>query len=134
MKIITLFASSILATTIFASTLLLAGCSTAPKVFLASAPVEVTDATIYQYWTFKKTDISFEVPMEQPKKMEKGHVTIRYLIDSNGNVSDEKIIESVPAGNWDVAGVKALAQIAFVPAANNVARTPVYYTQTIMFE
>lgn len=119
---------------LFISVLLL-GCATTQKAVLNQKPVEVTKDNIDDYWVQKNKTFSFNLPLKRaPKKLEEGHVTFRFLIDSNGNTFDPEIIESVPEGAWDYAGVKALSKQDFVPAKSNSLKVPVYYTQTIFFK
>lgn len=110
------------------------GCTSTTEKVLLQNPVEVTKDNIEEYWVHKNKSFSFHLPLRRaPKKNEEGHVTLRYLIDSNGNTFDPEILESVPDGVWDYAGVKALAKQDFVPAKSNALKVPVYYTQTILF-
>ena len=119
---------------LFISVLLL-GCATTQKAVLNQKPVEVTKDNIDDYWVQKNKTFSFNLPLKRaPKNLEEGHVTFRFLIDSNGNTFDPEIIESVPEGAWDYAGVKALSKQDFVPEKSNSLKVPVYYTQTIFFK
>jgi TonB family protein len=119
---------------IFFSILVL-GCTSTPEVVLNQTPVEVTNDNVGQYWVLKNTKFSVNLPLRRaPKKLEEGHVTLRFLIDSNGNTFDPEIIESVPAGIWDNAGVKAMSKQDFIPAKSNTLSVPVYFTQTIFFK
>ncbi|WP_394193364.1 energy transducer TonB [Pseudoalteromonas atlantica] len=119
---------------IFFSILVL-GCTSTPEVVLNQEPVEVTNDNVRQYWVLKNKSFSFNLPLKRaPKKLEEGHVTLRFLIDSNGNTFDPEIIESVPAGIWDYAGVKAMSKQDFIPAKSNTLGVPVYFTQTIFFK
>ncbi len=114
---------------------LLLGCATTEKAVLSQKPVEVTKENIDEYWVQKNKNYSFSILSTRvPKKPEKGHVTVRFLIDSNGNIFAPEIIESVPEGAWDFAGVKAVSKQDFVPAKSNSLKVPVYYTQTIFFK
>lgn len=115
--------------------ILLSGCASNPEIVLNQKPVEVTNQNIADYWEQKNKSFSFQLPLKRaPKKDEEGHVTLRFLIDSNGNTSNPEIVESVPEGAWDYAGVKALSKQEFVPAKSNTQNVPVYYTQTIFFK
>lgn len=119
---------------IFLSGLLL-GCTSSPEVYLAEQPIEVTNKSVGEYWEQKNETFSFSLPsIRAPKKKEKGYVKVRYLIDSNGNTFNPEIIESVPEGFWDYAGVKAITKQEFIPSEPNKSNKPVYYTQTIQFE
>ncbi len=115
--------------------LLLLGCSSTSDMYLSQTPVEVTDENISDYWVQTNERFKFNLPIQRAiGKNENGHVTLRFLIDSNGNTFNPEVIESMPAGMWDYAGVKALSKQEFVPADTNRLKMPVYYTQTIYFK
>ena len=119
---------------IFFSILVL-GCTSTPEVALNQKPVEVTNDNVGKYWVLKNKKFSVNLPLRRaPEKLEEGHVTLRFLIDSNGNTFDPEIIESVPEGIWDYAGVKAMSKQDFIPAESNTQNIPVYFTQTIFFK
>lgn len=119
---------------IFFSILVL-GCTSTPEVALNQKPVEVTNDNVGKYWVLKNKKFSVNLPLRRaPKKLEEGHVTLRFLIDSNGNTFDPEIIESVPEGLWDNAGVEAMSKQDFIPAESNTQNIPVYFTQTIFFK
>lgn len=120
---------------IMLAALLMFGCSTTPELYLAQDAVEVNDDTVAQYWQLKNTEYSFSVATLRPHKQNKdGHVSVRYLIDSNGNTFESEIIESYPKGMWDTFAIKAVENQLFVASAGNDSRTPVYYTQKLMFK
>jgi outer membrane biosynthesis protein TonB len=111
------------------------GCSSTPELYLLDEPIEVTNQTVNDHWIQKNEKFSFRIPINRtPKKNESGYVIVRYLIDSNGNTFNPEIIESVPEGLWDFAGVKAITKQDFVPSKTNTSNTPVYYSQKILFE
>lgn len=111
------------------------GCASKPELTLNQQPIEVTDENINEYWIQKNETFSFNLPLNRaPRKGEEGHVKLRFLIDSNGNTFNPEIIESVPEGVWDYAGVQALSKQEFVPAESNSSNIPVYYTQEIFFK
>jgi hypothetical protein len=114
---------------------LMLGCSSTPELYLLDEPIEVTNQTVNDHWIQKNEKFSFRIPINRtPKKNESGYVIVRYLIDSNGNTFNPEIIESVPEGLWDFAGVKAITKQDFVPSKTNTSNTPVYYSQKILFE
>jgi TonB family protein len=122
---------------IFLATLitLLLGCSSIPELYLSDKPIEVTNPTVSDYWVRQNEEFSFRLPINRaPKKNESGYVVVRYLIDSNGNTFNPEIIESVPKGMWDYAGVKAITKQDFAPSKTNTSNTPVYYSQKILFK
>ncbi|MBE1301345.1 MAG: TonB family protein [Alteromonadaceae bacterium] len=116
-------------------TLLIYGCNATPEVYLAKDAVEVNEDTVGQYWKHKNTEYSFTINNISPDKQNKdGYVSVRYLIDSNGNTFQPEVLESHPKGMWDAFALKAVKHQQFVYAEENHSRIPVYYTQKLTFK
>ncbi len=109
---------------------LLFGCASTPN--LSAKAVEVQSENLNQYWEMKSQSFSFSSPMNVAKRP-KGHVKVRYLIDSNGEVFNPKIVESVPEGVWDDQGLKAVKHMNYQPSDSNTSRNPVYTTTQFHF-
>ena len=113
----------------------LSACASAPNLFLASDPIDVSTEELAKYWIPETDTFKFNIyPSQLPTSATEGYVKVRYLIDSNGNTFNPEVIESSPEGIWNVGGLKAASKQRYLPAASNGTHTPVYYTQTITFK
>lgn len=117
------------------TSLFIGGCATSPDTYLAATPIEVSEDKVFDYWISTKKSFSFSMPDNTPVKKElpPGHVTVRYLIDSNGKVSQQSIVESQPKGVWDKSAIRASNKQRFKPAETNPDLIPVYRTTTFYF-
>ncbi len=114
---------------------LLFACAAQPIASLSADPIEVSTDELSNYWVNENTNFSYNLkPKYAPKKGSEGYVTIQYLIDSNGNIFEPKVIESLPEGMWDYSGIKALTQFKYVRAQQNTNAAPVYVTTKIDFK
>ena len=112
---------------------MLVGCASGPT--LTSDPIEVSTDDLPQYWTLKSQSFSFSSNyIGKIKPRPKGYVKIRYLIDSNGDTSNPKVVESEPSGVWDDQGLLAAKKMQYSPSENNTANIPVYVTSAFYFE
>jgi TonB family protein len=106
---------------------LMFGCYSTPEALMLSKPLKVEQERLQEYWIQKNERFSFKTPSNiSPSTIKPGEVTIEYLIDSNGNIFDAKIVESSPPGLWDKTALKALKNLEYEPAKSNNTRTPVY--------
>ena len=114
---------------------LLAACSGTSTQYLSQPPVEVSSEALASYWLQKKQLSSFfqEEPA-LPAGPVKGHVDIRYLIDSNGNLFNPQIVASEPPGVLDLSALSALAKIHYRVAKSNPQAIPVYVTSRFEIE
>ncbi|MDY7096320.1 MAG: TonB family protein [Acidobacteriota bacterium] len=116
------------------SVLVLAACSVAPKIYLASEPLEVAVDELDDYWIESDEPVRFEMPAgSTPGAGQEGFARVRFLIDSNGKVHNPEVVESEPEGVWDQHGVKAVMSREYRPSEENDALVPVYVTSTVTF-
>jgi len=114
---------------------LLSACTSTPEVALSQTPKNIDITELDQYWIHENKEFSLPInPKKIPPKGSDGFVEIAYLIDSNGNLFNPKIIKSHPEGLWDYSGLKALKKIKYKKAESNSERTPVYVTSRIEFK
>jgi TonB family protein len=112
----------------------LISCVTVPELYLSGDPVEVDVGQLEQYWIQENESFRFNIsPSRVPEKGTEGFVKIRFLIDSNGNIFNPKIIESVPEGAFDYSAAKALRKHKYIKAESNANATPVFVTTEIKF-
>lgn len=109
-------------------------CATSPEKHLTSTPLEIEKGELSNYWVARDKAFSFKLGKNQYPPMEQeGYVKVRFLIDSNGNTFEPTIIESVPEGMWDEAGLKAAVQQEYAKAEQNPEALPVFVTTKIEF-
>ncbi|MBO9492343.1 energy transducer TonB [Endozoicomonas sp. G2_1] len=114
------------------SLLVIAGCKSTPERYLTKPPITVEQSDLKDYWVHVSKEFSFKTgKLKQPK--EPGFVKIMYLIDSNGEIFEPKIVESVPDGAWDKFALRALSNLHYAPAKANSSNRPVYVTTTLEF-
>lgn len=113
----------------------LVSCASTPELFLSEDPIEINNVdTLEQFWVLENKSYRFNIqPSRLPEKGVNGYVKIKFLIDSNGNIFDPKIIESVPEGAFDYSALKALSKQKYRKSASNANGRPVYVTQEIKF-
>ncbi|MDM5139081.1 energy transducer TonB [Aeromonas bestiarum] len=106
---------------------LLGGCaSPSPTMKLNQPPLEVTMAELGKYWVQDGEVPPFEPVGGAPaKRPVKGHVEIRYLIDSNGNLFSPQILASEPPGVLDLIALSALAKTSYRVSEQNPQAIPV---------
>lgn len=113
---------------------LMVGCSSIPERLILSQPLKVEQERLQEYWVQKNERFSFKTPSNiSPSAIKPGAVTIEYLIDSNGNIFEAKVVASSPPGLWDKTALKAVKKIEYAPAESNEARTPVYVNTVFNF-
>jgi hypothetical protein len=112
--------------------LLLSGCKSTPELHLTESPITVELSNLQNYWIPDAKGFSFNPSTLNPPK-NNGFVKIRYLIDSNGEIFNPTIIESLPAGAWDKIALESLTKFKYIPSKANSSNTPVYVTTEINF-
>ena len=112
----------------------LSGCVTTPKVYLVGDPIEVSKEDLGKYWSINNDTFSFAAHSLKSVQPKNGYVKVRYLIDSNGNVFEPLVVESVPEGLWDNIGIRAAKMIKYEASESNKLNTPVYYTNEMIFK
>ncbi|MCL1080290.1 TonB family protein [Parashewanella spongiae] len=111
----------------------LVGCKSTPEKFLSTSAVKIEQAELSKYWLQKDDEFSFEISTRKtPTK--NGTVFLNYLIDSNGEIFDAKIMNSTPNHSWDKFALKALENTKYINAESNPNKTPVIVTTKIDFE
>lgn len=115
---------------VIAVTTLLFSCSSTPN--LSTEAVDVKPENLNQYWEMTSQSFSFSSPMDVAKRP-KGYVKVLYLIDSDGEVFNPQIVESVPEGVWDDQGLEAVKRMDYRPSDSNTTRSPVYTTTQFHF-
>ncbi|MGA9572812.1 MAG: energy transducer TonB [Lysobacterales bacterium] len=108
-------------------------CASVPQAYFASDILVVSEDQLKVYWQPKKETIKFrESPGFKPVAG-CGYVIVQHLIDSNGNVFNPEIIESVPAGVYDRSALKVLTLIRYIPADTNPEKVPVKVSRKTTF-
>lgn len=96
----------------------LSACSSTPT--LSQKPVEIPVHEIFNYWIPEVSSFAYGSPPREP-----GSVVVSYLVDSEGEMYDVKIINSKPEGLWVGVVKKSLRNTSFTPAPTNEERVPV---------
>ncbi len=111
---------------LWASLGLLGGCaSPSPTVKLNQPPVDVTWEELPRYWVLVG-DIGVFRPVGglPEKRPVKGYVTLRYLIDSNGNLFSPEVLASEPPGVLDLIAISGLAKMRYRASDQNPQAIP----------
>ncbi|WP_394129489.1 energy transducer TonB [Shewanella maritima] len=111
---------------------MLSGCSSTPEQYLTEEPVIVDQINLSNYWVRKAEEFSFDTGALKPPKTS-GIVKVKYLIDSNGEIFNPTVVESMPQGAWDKFALKALENIHYIPSESNASKTPVYVITEFSF-
>ena len=110
---------------LWAALALLGGCAS-PTAKLNQPPVDVTWEMLPEYWVLVGDAISFNpvggLPAKRPVK---GYVTLRYLIDSNGDLFSPEVLSSEPPGVLDLIAISGLAQVRYRVSEQNPQAIPV---------
>jgi hypothetical protein len=114
------------------STLLLLGCNSTPKQSLTQVPIEIENSDLIKYWQPVQQNFTTDTgSLITPNTS--GFVKLKYLIDSNGQVFEPTIIESVPHGAWDKFALLALKNVKYINSESNKSGLPVYVTTKFQF-
>lgn len=113
------------------SLLALGGCASKQEIYLTQSPIKVEQSDLGDYWVQTNEEFRFQPKWKIPET--DGYVLINYLIDSNGEIFNPTIVESSPAGEWDVFALKALSKAEYVPSKSNILKIPVYVTNEMKF-
>lgn len=110
--------------------LVLAGCASAPAQ--GPAVIEVGSDDIARYWVPKEGTVDMRTPFQYgPSRPLAQRVVVDYLIDSDGEVREARVLKAEPAGasaGWALTAVRAFS---YQPTADNPTRTPVRRTHEI---
>lgn len=114
--------------------LVLGGCTTTSKTqpYLAKNPIYIELSELSSYWVQLKSRYNVNTDGLEPPDSN-GYVKVRFLVDSNGQVFNPEIVESVPKGGWDQFALRALSSNQYDPSELNVEKVPVYVTKKITF-
>ena len=77
---------------------------------------------------------AIEYPRSAKDKGLTGYVIFNLLIDTEGNIIDKKILESVPSGVFDVVATAAISSWKFSPAQYKNKTVKVWAKQKIRFD
>ena len=113
--------------------LVLGGCKSTPEQYLTEPAITIELSNLQNYWAPKTQTFSFKSrTFKQPKTS--GAVKVKYLIDSNGEIFNPIVVESLPKGSWDKHALGAVSKFKYMPSKANSSKTPVYVTMEIKFE
>ncbi|MNO89387.1 Gram-negative bacterial tonB protein [compost metagenome] len=105
--------------------LMLGGCAS-PTAKLNQPPVDIVWEDLPRYWVQVGQIDDFNpvggLPKERPVK---GCVTLRNLIDSNGDLFSPEVLESEPPGVLDLIAISGLAQVRYRVSEQNPQAIPV---------
>jgi len=112
--------------------LALLGCSSTPKILLTKKPIEVESKELINYWvpSQKTTKTASYIKKLPPAS---GFVFVRFLIDSNGNIFNPKIVDSDPSGAWNKVALNNLQNLHYTESKDNKEKIPVYSTLKFTF-
>ena len=114
---------------LFLGLLVLGGCKSTPEQYLTEPAITVELFNLQNYWVPKTKTFSFKPrTFKQPKNS--GAVKVKYLIDSNGEIFNPIVVESLPKGSWDKHALGAVSKFKYMPSKANSSKTPVYVTMT----
>lgn len=109
---------------LWAALALLGGCAS-PTAKLNQPPVDIVWEELPRYWVQVEQIRDFNpvggLPKERPVK---GYVTLRYLIDSNGELFSPEVLASEPPGVLDLIAISGLAQLRYRPSEQNQQAIP----------
>ena len=109
---------------LWAALALLGGCAS-PTAKLNQPPVDIVWEELPRYWVQVEQIRDFNpvggLPKERPAK---GYVTLRYLIDSNGELFSPEVLASEPPGVLDLIAISGLAQLRYRPSEQNPQAIP----------
>ena len=109
---------------LWATLVLLGGCAS-PTAKLNQPPVDIVWEDLPRYWVQVEQIGDFNpvggLPKERPVK---GCVTLRYLIDSNGDLFSPEVLSSEPPGVLDLIAISGLAQLRYRPSEQNQQAIP----------
>ncbi|MBS4638816.1 energy transducer TonB [Aeromonas media] len=110
---------------LWATLVLLGGCAS-PTAKLNQPPVDIVWEDLPKYWVQVEQIGDFNpvggLPKERPVK---GCVTLRYLIDSNGDLFSPEVLSSEPPGVLDLIAISGLAQVRYRVSEQNPQAIPV---------
>jgi TonB family protein len=109
----------------------LTGCATRGEPVLNSAPINVANDELADYWVPRETKVSIFTPSNGTSC---GVVDFRFLIDSNGDVHEVEVIDALPKGTFNRAAIDMAEAYKFVPSESNSQRIPVRVTRYVTFD
>lgn len=98
-----------------------------------TAPIEVTSATLPNYWVSQTSAFMMNTGSAKTPT-DSGAVTLRYLIDAQGNIQNATVVESTPAGVWDEVALNALKNLRYTQSASNPQGLEVVVTTEMIFK
>ncbi|TWX67752.1 energy transducer TonB [Colwellia demingiae] len=117
---------------LFFSTILI-GCQSIPEQYLTQPAIKIEEPELSKYWVAKDGGISFKSPSGKLPS-ENGTVFINYLIDSNGEIFNLKVVKSTPSDAWNKIALKVLKQTVYINAETNLIKAPVIVTTKVVFD
>ena len=111
------------------------GCGTGIRKPQLDEDIVAIDATeLSRYWVDTVTDLQVS-PLDEAEALPPcGYVEIEFLVDSNGEVFEERLVASEPPGVWDDWAMEVLLARRFAAAESNPGRVPVQVNQRTYFD
>jgi len=102
----------------------LTGCASTPEY--NGAVIETNLENLSRYWIADKKKVSFKPTAEEVAILQStsGKTSGTFLIESNGNVTEIKIMQSEPPGVFDRATNKNYTGRSYSPGPDNPNRRP----------
>lgn len=95
--------------------------------------LEVDGDLLGRYWMVRQSKLAFDAPESVRNDCGDGFVLLRYVIDSQGQISQADVVHGEPAGCYEEAAMLLLQTWSFLPTPFNSRRTPVRVSQRIPF-
>ena len=106
--------------------LLLVGCSSTEnqKADLVPEPNIVLNGDDTSYWepTVKVAPV---YPALMAQRGQMGCVNVSYVITSEGNIANPRVIKAYPESGFEKASIKAVMKFQYIPSVNNIDRVPI---------
>ncbi|MEM6640662.1 MAG: TonB family protein [Pseudomonadota bacterium] len=109
----------------------LSGC--ASNEYFNGPILDIEGDVLGRYWVESHGVIAFEAPPAQKDDCGDGFVTVLFVIDSGGNVSEADVIDSAPPGCYEEVALLLVQTWKYVPTGFNSRKTPVRVSQRIPF-
>jgi hypothetical protein len=102
---------------------------TAPLV----QPDVISANELSEYWRLDIQDLNGLVLDITDIPEGEGQVTLRYLIDADGNVSDITVEESISDGRWEEYAISQIRQLHYKQVNPDAELKPMYVISTMRF-
>ena len=99
----------------FLGLLLLCGCSIKPH---ENTVLNIDSSELSRYWQASSDSLLFKsTDLDLPDV--DGEVNVSYTINTQGQVIDVTIIESLPTSLWDEFAIRAASELVYRPSTTN---------------